>query len=197
MDSNSDSYYEESSSEAKEEVARPLHVNLENYLEESPESPPPGFPTPVLPPQPIPVGELSPVWELPDGGTNFLIFFTQADVLELKHWAETTRQRRNGEGYMVEEPLLSQNFIAFLIEFHGTQWEIKFLWVAAEPLFAQLLYCVAGYARLTSHNERIFRQGLETWSVEVKREQPRLLAESCGYLELQLAARLCRSSGTF
>ena len=169
MDSDSDSYYEENSSEAGEEVAGPLHVSLAINLEESPESPPPRSPSPLLPPHPIPVGELSPVWELPDDGTNFLNFFTRADVLELKQGAETTRNRRNDEGYVVEEPLLAQNFVAFLIEYHSTQLEIKFLRIAAEPLFAQMLAYVAGYACLTSHNNRIFRQGFETWSVEVKR----------------------------
>ena len=57
---------------------------------------------------------------------------------------------------MVEEPLLSQIFVSFLIEYHGTQREINFLRAAAEPLFAQLLAYVAGYARLSSRNKRIF-----------------------------------------
>ena len=183
MDSDMDSYYEESSD--NEEVAAPLHIYLEINLEESPESPQAGPPSPVLPQQPVPVGELSPVWELPDDRTNFLNFFTRADVLELKQRAETTRNRRNEEGYVVEEPVLPQNFVAFLIEYHGTQWDVKFLRAAAEPFFAQLLSYVAGYARLTSHNKRIFRQSFETWSVEVKREQLRLLAESGGFLELE------------
>ena len=94
MDSDSDLYYEESSD--NEEVAAPLHITLEVNLEESP-----------APPVSIPFGELSPVWKLPDDGTNFINFFTRSDVLELKHWAEITRQRRNKEGYMVEEPVLS------------------------------------------------------------------------------------------
>ena len=135
MDSDSDSYFEESSD--NEEVAAPLHLNLELKLEESPESPPPGPPSPApAPPALIPVGELSPVWELPDDGTNFMNFFTRADVPELRHWAAVTRQKRNEEGYVVEEPLLPQNFRAFLLEYHGTQWEVKFLRAAAEPLFA-------------------------------------------------------------
>ena len=86
---------------------------------------------------------------------------------------------------MVEEPVLCQNFTLFLIEYHGTQWEAKFLRAAAEPLSAQLLSYVAGYARLTSHNKKIFRHNFESWSVEVKREQLRLLAESGGFLELE------------
>ena len=138
----------------------------------------------MLPPLPSLVGELSPVWELPDDGTIFMDFFTKADVLDFKHWSITTRQRRNEEGYIVEEPMLSQNFIAFLIEYHGTQWEIKFLLVAAEPLFEQMLVYTAGYARLTSHNKRFFRQRFGTWSAEVMREQLRLLAESGGFLEI-------------
>ena len=91
----------------------------------------------------------------------------------------------NEEGYVVEEPILPQNFRAFLVEYHGTHWEIKFLRAAAEPLIAQLMAYVAGYARLTSHNKRISRQSFETWSEAVKREQLRLLAESGGFLELE------------
>ena len=105
MKSDSDSYFEESSD--IEEVAAALHINLELNLEESPESPPPGLPSPApAPPASILVGELSPVWELSDDGTNFINFFTRADVLQLQHWAAITRQRRNEEGYVVEEPLL-------------------------------------------------------------------------------------------
>ena len=59
MDSDSDSYFEESSD--IEEVAAPLQINVEINLEESPESPQAGPLLPVLPLQPIPVGELSPV----------------------------------------------------------------------------------------------------------------------------------------
>ena len=124
-------------------------------------------------------------WELPDDGTNFINFFNRADVLELQHWATVTRQRRNEEGYMVEEPVIPENFRIFLVEYHGTQWEIKFLGAAAEPLFAQLLSYVAGYSRLTNHNKRIFRQSFETWSLAVKREQLKLLAKSGGFLELE------------
>ena len=166
----------------------PLHVNVEVNIEEAPESRPPGPPSPApapVPPAPIPVGELFPVWELPDDGTNFNNFYNRADVLELGHWATVTRQRRNEEGYVVEEPLIPEIFRAFLVEYHGTQWENKFLGAAAEPLFAQLLAYVAGYARLTSHNKRNFRQSFETWAVAVKLEQLRLLAEPGGFLEIE------------
>ena len=81
--------------------------------------------------------------------------------------------------------MLYENFVSFFLEYDGTQWEFKFLRAAAERLFAQLLAYVTGYAQLTSHNKRIFRQRFETWSVEVKREQLRLLAESGGFLELE------------
>ena len=139
-------------------MAGVLHVNLHVNLKESPDCPQPGSPSPLLLPQPIPVGELFPLGELPYDKTNFMNFFTRADVLDLKQWSERTRQRRTEEGYMVEEPRLSQIFIAFLIDYHGTQWEIKLLRAAAEPLFAQLLAYVAGYDRLTNHNKRIIRQ---------------------------------------
>ena len=156
MESDSDLYFEENSD--KKKVAAPLHINLDLNLEESPESPPPGPPSPApTPPAPIPVGELFPLWELPDDGTNFINFFSRADMLELNHRAAITRQKRNEEGYVVEEPLLPQNFRAFLVEYHGSQWESKFLRAASEPLFAQLLAYVAGYAKLTSHNQKSFR----------------------------------------
>ena len=73
MDSYNESYFEESSSEDKQEVAGPLHLNVELNLEESPESPPPGPPSPApAPPAPIPVENVAFVWELPDDGTHFI-----------------------------------------------------------------------------------------------------------------------------
>ena len=63
MDSDSDSYYE-GNSEIEKEVAGPLHINVQVNLEKSPESPQPASPSFLLPPLPIPVGELTPVWEL-------------------------------------------------------------------------------------------------------------------------------------
>ena len=81
--------------------------------------------------------------------------------------------------------MLPQKFIAFLIEYRGTQWEDKFMRAAAELLLAQILAYIAGYARLTNHNKRIFRQCFGTWSAEVKREQLWLLGESGGFLELE------------
>ena len=184
MDSDNDPYFEESSSEDEQKVAGPLHIQIEVNVMESPELPLPGSPSPApTPPAAIPVEESFPVWELFDDGNKFMNFYTQTDVLDLKDWSKTTRQRRNEEGYVVEEPMLPQNFIAFLVEYHGTQWEVKILRAAVEPLFAQLLAYIAGYARLTSHNKRIFRQWFGTWSAEVKREQLRLLAEWGGFLE--------------
>ena len=185
MESDSDSYFEESS-DNEQEVAGPLNIQVEVNIEESPESPPPGLPSPApaLVAQ-IPVDDVAFVWELPDDGTNFINFYTRADVLELKERSITTRHSRNEEGYVVEEPILPQNFIEFLVEYHGTQWEVKFLRATAEPLLAQMLAYIAVYARLTSHNKRFFRQWFGTWSAEVKREQLRLLAESGGFLELE------------
>ena len=83
MDSDNESYYEESSD--SEKGAGPLHINVNVNIDESPKSAlaQPESPSPVLP-VPIPVGEFSPVWELPDDGTIFLNYFTRTDVLELK-----------------------------------------------------------------------------------------------------------------
>ena len=69
---------------------------------------------------------------------NFLNYFTRADVVELGQWAQETRNRRNEEGYVVEEPVVSQNFVFFLQQHHGPQWEFKFLRSTAEPLFDQI-----------------------------------------------------------
>ena len=72
----------------------PLHVNLQIFLEDSPESPQPGSPSPLLPSQPIPLGTLSPVWVQPDDETIFMNFFTRADVLDLKQRLGTTGKMR-------------------------------------------------------------------------------------------------------
>ena len=74
MESDSDSYFEESSD--NEGVGAPLHINVELNLGEPPVSPPPGPPSPApAPPAPIPISEVFPVWELPDDGNNFMKFF--------------------------------------------------------------------------------------------------------------------------
>ena len=147
--------FEESSSDGEQEGA--LHLNVEVNIEEAPESPPPQPESPPILPQPVPVGELAPVWELPDDGTNFFNYFTRTDVLELKCWAVETRARINEDNYVVESPVVSQNYWAFLQHFHGQQWEAKFLQPAAGPLFDQMLAYIAGYARLTSLNKSLFR----------------------------------------
>ena len=73
MESDSDSYFEESSD--NEEVAALLHINLELNLEEPPESPPPGPPSPApAPPAPTPVGELPPSGSYQTTGPTLLIF---------------------------------------------------------------------------------------------------------------------------
>ena len=52
MNSDSDSFFEESSDNVHE-VAGPLNIQVEVNIEGSPESPPPGSPELVLPPPPI------------------------------------------------------------------------------------------------------------------------------------------------
>ena len=117
MDSDIDSYLEESSA-SEEEIAARIHINLS--IEGYPESPPPGSPSLApAPPVPIPVVDLSPVWELPEDGTNILNYFFRTDVLELKNWAVETRARINEEGYVVEAPLVTHSFWAFLQHFRG------------------------------------------------------------------------------
>ena len=182
MDSDKESYYEESSD--NEEAGGPININVNVNLEESPESPPPGPPSPVLP-QPIPLGELPPVWEHPDNGTNFLNFYTRTDITELKNWAETTRERINEEGYFVEQLIISQNLAAFLQQFYGHQWELEFLRSSAYVIFEKLLAYIKGYAKLTSLNRRLLRQQFESWPMGEKTKQLRLLAESGGFLEIE------------
>ena len=184
MDSDSDSFYEESSSEDEQEVGGPLHINVEINLEEPPEAPEVGPPSPV-PPPPILEQELAPGWELPDDGNNFLNFCTRTDVMELKNWAQETRNRVNEVGYVVEAPVISQNFATYLLEHHGPQWEAKFLQLAAEPLFERMLAYIAGYARLTSFSKHQLRNFYETWTDEERAVNLRVLAESGGFLEIE------------
>ena len=174
------SYYEETS-ENEQEVAAPLNIQVNVNLE----SPPPASPSPVLPPPPIPEEVLAPVRELPDDGNNFMNCYTRTDVLELKNWAQETRGRRSKEGYVVEAPLLSQNFVAYLQEHYGEQWEVKLLQPAAEPIFECLLAYIVGYARLTSYDRYRLRSLFGTWAVGERAEKLRLLAESGGFLEIE------------
>ena len=184
MDSDNESYFEESSSEDEQEVAGPLHINVETNLEEPPEAPEAGPPSPV-PPLPFLEQELARGWELPDDGNNFLNFYTRTDVMELKNWAQETRNRVNEVGYVVEAPVISQNFAAYLLEHQGPQWEAKFLQLAAEPLFERMLAYFDGYARLTSFNKHQLRNFYETWADEERAVNLRMLAESGGFLEIE------------
>ena len=111
--------------------------------------------------------------------------YTRTDVLELMSWAQETRDRMSEEGYVVEAPLLSQNFVAYLQEHYGEQWEVKFLNPAAEPIFESLLAYIIGYARLTSYNKSRLRSIFETWAVAERWEKLRMLAESGGFLEIE------------
>ena len=124
MESDNDSYFEESS-DNEQEVAGPLNIHVEVIVGESPESPPPESPSPVLP-QPIPLGEPAQVWELPDDGTNFRNYYTRADIVEFRNWAQATRDRINEEGYIVEEPIVSQGLAAFLQQNFGPEWNGNF-----------------------------------------------------------------------
>ena len=119
MDSGNDSYFEESS-ESEEETADPIHIKVN--IEEYHESPSPESPSPVLP-QAIPLGELSPVWKLPDDGINFLNYYTRAVIVELKKWSQATRDRIKEEGYFVEERIVLQSLAAFLQQNYGPQGE--------------------------------------------------------------------------
>ena len=126
MESNSDSYFEESSDNEQEEAA-PLNI-LVNVNLESPESPPPQPESlSPVPPPPIPEHEMSPGLELPDDGNNFMNYYTRTDVIEFKNLAQEARKRVNELGYVFEAPINSQNFAAYLQEHHGPQWEAKFL----------------------------------------------------------------------
>ena len=183
MDSDSDSFYEESSSDGEQEGAGPININVEINLEEPPEPTEVGPPAPV-PPQQIPVEEPEPGWELPDNGNNFLNCFTRQDILDLKNWALETRERLSEEGYVVEAPLISQNFEGYLLENYGPQWELEFLRPAAWPVFDRLIAYVVGYAKLTSYNKQLLRGLYDTWSVEERVEMLRSLAESGGFLEI-------------
>ena len=153
---------------------------------ESADSPPPQpeSPSPV-PPPPIPAQELSPGWELPDNGNNFMNYYTRTDVIELKNWAQETKNRVNELGYLLEAPKISQKFAAYLLEHHGPQWEAKFLRLAAEPLLERMLAYIAGYARLTSFNKYRLRSLIETWPLGEKTEKLRMLVESGGFLEIE------------
>ena len=183
LDSDNDSYFEESS-DNEQEVAGPLNIQVQVNIEESPESPPPGSSAPVLPP-PIPLGELAQVWELPDDGTNFLNFYTRTDIVELKIWVQVTRERRNEEGYFIGEPMVSQRLAGFLRQNCGPQWEWKLLQPSAEVFFETLMAYVAGYARPTDFNRQLLRQQYENRSAEEKSYLLKLLAESGGFLEIE------------
>ena len=89
------------------------------------------------------------------------------------------------EGYVVESPILSQKFLAYMREHYGEQWEVKFLQLAAESIFECLLAYIVGYVRLSIYNKYHLRSLLETWAVAARWEKLRMLAQSGGFLEIE------------
>ena len=124
-------------------------------------------------------------WELPDDGNNFLNCFTRQDVVDLRNWALETSWRLNKEVYVVEAPVLSQNFVGYLLENYGPQWEKEFFRLDIGPLFEGMISYVVGYARLTNYHKQLLRGLYETWSVEERLERLRSLAESGGFLGIE------------
>ena len=183
MESHADSFYGEIS-ENDQELADPLNIQVNLNVEESPELPTPGSPAPVPPPQ-IPVEEPAPGWELPDDANNFRNCFTRQDVLDLTNWALETRERLSEEGYVVEAPIFSQNFVGYLLENYGPQRELEFLRPAAWPIVERLIAYVVGYAKLTRYNKQLLCGLYDTWSVEESVERLRSMAESGGFLEIE------------
>ena len=87
--------------------------------------------------------------------------------------------------YVVQAPVISQNFTAYLLEHHGPQWEAKFFQFTAEPLCERMLAYIAGYARLTSFNKHQLRNFFETWKDDERAVNLRVLAELGGFLEIE------------
>ena len=112
-------------------------------------------------------------------------YYTRNDIKELTNWAQQTRNRVNEVGYVMEVPIISQKFAAYLQEHHEPQCEAKFLQLVAEPFFERMLAYIVGYARLTSFNKYRHRRLFETWAVVERTEKLRMLTESGGFLELE------------
>ena len=94
-------------------------------------------------------------------------------------------ERNKEEGYFVEQPMISQNLAAFLLQNYGHHWELKILRPSAEVIFQQLLAYIKRYAKLASLNRRLLRQQFEPWPMGEETKQLRLLAESGGFLEIE------------
>ena len=82
MESDSDSFYEESSSDGEQEGA--LHLTVEVNIEKAPESPPPQPESPLILPQPVPVGSWLPSGNCQTMGPTSLIISLELMSLSSK-----------------------------------------------------------------------------------------------------------------
>ena len=92
--------------------------------EQAPNDPRLGIEFPLGLPEHMPHQEMTPSPVAPDEDhDNFLGLYYRVDVEGLDEWATVTIFMRGSIGYVVQEPVITDDFKQFLIRMYGSNWE--------------------------------------------------------------------------
>ena len=70
---------------------------------------------------------------------NFLGIFYHVDVDSLIDWATVTQFTRGSIGYVVQEPIVTEDFKHILIIMYGSNWEQKWFWLTKRWLSSKCM----------------------------------------------------------
>ena len=117
---------------------------------------------------------------------KFLGLYYRVYVETLDEWATVTSFMRRSIGYVVQEPEITDDFKQFLIRMYDSNWE-KRVFSYQTMIVEQLYALITGYSKVTSRIKRAWLAQFDSWTSSQLRAQIKGLAESGGFLEIELA----------
>ena len=133
----------------------------------------------------MPEQEMAPSPVAPDEGHDkFLGLCYRVDVEALDEWATDISFMRWSNGYVVQEPEITDDFKQFLIKMYGSSWEKRVL--SYQKVIVEQLYAhTTKYSKLTSRIKRVWLAQFNSWTPIQLWAQVIGLAESGGFMEIE------------
>ena len=136
-------------------------------------------------PEHMPQQKMTPSPVAPDeDNDNFLGLYYRIDVEALDEWTTVTIFMRGSNGFVVQEPQITDDFKQFLITMYGDNWEKRIL-IYQTMIIEQFYKLITGCSRLTSRLTRAWLAQFDSWTPSQLRAQNEGLAESGGFFEIK------------
>ena len=144
-----------------------------------------GIEIPVGLPEHMPQQEMTPSPVATDeDNDNFLGLYYWVDVEALDEWATVEILMSGNIGFVVQEPVVTDDFKQFLITMYGSNWEKRVL-SNQTMIIGQLYVLITGYSKVTSRLKQAWLAQFDSWTPSQLRAQIEGLVESGGFLEIQ------------